>query len=213
MRGSTPTCRSSTCPPRRSASTSTGDSPSPRRRTSSASFRPRSKTATAHCPSPSSTSSPTRRRRSRCPPRRRLPRLPRRQVDRREADPRLRGAPGAPEPDPHGRLHRRSEGSEPAQRRRVSPGNPPGRCYLGGPSGSVKAHLLSARPARSRYRPHWMDMRLLRFLPVALLLAVLLVAAGCGGSKSVPSSAVAVVGDATITKTDFNNLLDGAKRT
>jgi len=58
-----------------------------------------------------------------------------------------------------------------------------------------------------------MDMRLLRFLPVALLLAVLLVAAGCGGSKSVPSSAVAVVGDATITKTDFNNLLDGAKRT
>jgi len=58
-----------------------------------------------------------------------------------------------------------------------------------------------------------MDMRLLRFLPVALLLAVVLVAAGCGGSKSVPSSAVAVVGNATITKTDFNNLLDGAKRT
>ena len=51
-----------------------------------------------------------------------------------------------------------------------------------------------------------MDMRLLRYLPAALLLALVLVAAGCGGgggSKSVPASAVAQVGDATITKTDF----------
>jgi parvulin-like peptidyl-prolyl isomerase len=62
-----------------------------------------------------------------------------------------------------------------------------------------------------------MNMRFLRLLPAALLLALVLVAAGCGGggssSKSVPSSAVAVVGDATITKADFNTLLDGAKRT
>jgi parvulin-like peptidyl-prolyl isomerase len=58
-------------------------------------------------------------------------------------------------------------------------------------------------------------MRLLRFLPVALLLVLLLVAAGCGGgsSKSVPSSAVAVVGDDTITKVQFNDLIAGAKRT
>jgi len=56
---------------------------------------------------------------------------------------------------------------------------------------------------------------LLRLLPVALLLAVVLVAAGCGGGgkKSVPSDSVARVGDDTITKSDFNFLLDGAKRT
>jgi foldase protein PrsA len=61
-----------------------------------------------------------------------------------------------------------------------------------------------------------MDMRLLRYLPAALLLALVLVAAGCGGgggSKSVPASAVAQVGDATITKTDFNDLIAGARRT
>src|SRR2546426_9731059 len=69
-------------------------------------------------------------------------------------------------------------------------------------------------PGLSRYRPHWMDMKLLRFLPVALLLALVLVAAGCGGgSKTVPSSAVARVGNDTITKDQFNFLIDGAKRT
>jgi len=58
-----------------------------------------------------------------------------------------------------------------------------------------------------------MDMRPLRLLPVALLLAVVLVAAGCGGgSKNVPSSAVARVGDVTITKDQFNFLLAGAQR-
>lgn len=54
-------------------------------------------------------------------------------------------------------------------------------------------------------------MRPLRFLPLALLLATLLVAAGCGGSKGVPSDAVAVVGSDPITKTDFNFLIAGAK--
>jgi foldase protein PrsA len=59
-----------------------------------------------------------------------------------------------------------------------------------------------------------MDMKLLRFLPVALLLALVLVAAGCGGgSKSVPASAVARVGNDTITKDQFNFLLAGAQRT
>jgi parvulin-like peptidyl-prolyl isomerase len=55
----------------------------------------------------------------------------------------------------------------------------------------------------------------LRFLPVALLsvLAVLLVAACGGGSKNVPSDSVAVVGSEHITKSQFNFLLDGAKRT
>jgi len=57
-------------------------------------------------------------------------------------------------------------------------------------------------------------MRLFRFLPVALLLVILLVAAGCGGgTESVPTSAVAVVGNDTITKAEFNQLLAGAKRT
>jgi parvulin-like peptidyl-prolyl isomerase len=59
-----------------------------------------------------------------------------------------------------------------------------------------------------------MDMKLLRFLPVALLLAIVLVAAGCGGgSKGVPSTAVARVGNDTITKAQFNDLLAGAQRT
>jgi parvulin-like peptidyl-prolyl isomerase len=59
-----------------------------------------------------------------------------------------------------------------------------------------------------------MDMKLRRLSPVALLLAVAFLAAGCGGgSKSVPSDAVARVGDATITKASFNNLLAGAQRT
>lgn len=53
-----------------------------------------------------------------------------------------------------------------------------------------------------------------RYLTLALLLLLVLVAAGCGGgSKAVPSGAVAVVGDAEITKTEFNQLLEGAKRT
>ncbi len=55
-------------------------------------------------------------------------------------------------------------------------------------------------------------MRLLRFLPVALLLAIVLVAAGCGGgSKSVSSDSVAVVGGDQITKSEFNFLIAGAK--
>jgi foldase protein PrsA len=59
-----------------------------------------------------------------------------------------------------------------------------------------------------------MDMKLLRFLPVALLLALVLVAAGCGGSsKSLPSSDVARVGSDTISKASFNDLLAGAERT
>jgi foldase protein PrsA len=69
-------------------------------------------------------------------------------------------------------------------------------------------------PGLLRYRPYWMDMRLLRFLPVALLLALVLVAAGCGGgSKGVPSDAVARVANDTITKASFNDLIAGAQRT
>jgi peptidyl-prolyl cis-trans isomerase C len=58
----------------------------------------------------------------------------------------------------------------------------------------------------------------LRFLPSSLLLVlavVALLAAGCGGSgsTSVPANAVATVGNDTITKAQFNFLLDGARRT
>jgi parvulin-like peptidyl-prolyl isomerase len=51
-------------------------------------------------------------------------------------------------------------------------------------------------------------------LPIALISALVLVAAGCGGggSTSVPSNAVALVGSDTITKAQYNFLLDGAKR-
>src|ERR1051326_1614302 len=59
-------------------------------------------------------------------------------------------------------------------------------------------------------------MRFLRFLPLPLLLVVVVVAAGCGGggggTKSVPADAVAVVGNDTVTKIEFNDLLAGAKR-
>jgi parvulin-like peptidyl-prolyl isomerase len=58
-------------------------------------------------------------------------------------------------------------------------------------------------------------MKILRFLPIPVLLAAALFVAGCGGSssKSVPANAVATVGSDTITKTQFNDLLAGAKRT
>src|SRR5438874_539128 len=61
-----------------------------------------------------------------------------------------------------------------------------------------------------------MTRRLSLFLvvPIALLA---LVAAGCGGSSSsssgsVPSDAVATVGDQTITKADFDHLLSQAQQ-
>src|SRR4051794_31666902 len=54
----------------------------------------------------------------------------------------------------------------------------------------------------------------LRFAPFALLLALALLAAGCGGSsKALPAAAVPQGGRDTITKTPFNFLPDGAKRT
>src|SRR3954470_12095702 len=59
-------------------------------------------------------------------------------------------------------------------------------------------------------------MRFLRFLPLPLLLVIVALAAGCGSGggdpRSIPASGVAVVGNDTITKTQFNTLLTGAKR-
>lgn len=57
-------------------------------------------------------------------------------------------------------------------------------------------------------------MKLLRFLPIALIFALVLVAAGCGGgggSTTVPSDSVAQVGGDTITKAQFNSLINGAR--
>ena len=57
-------------------------------------------------------------------------------------------------------------------------------------------------------------MKLLRLVPILALVAAF--AAACGGSSgaptSVPSDAVAVVGGDTITKDEFNQTLDQAKR-
>src|SRR3954452_13115163 len=81
--------------------------------------------------------------------------------------------------------------------------------------------MLSWRPARRPKSPgasapptFGIHMRL-RYLSVALLAVLALVAAGCGGgsSQSVPADAVAKVGKVAITKAQFNFLLDGAKRT
>src|SRR3954471_17402620 len=81
--------------------------------------------------------------------------------------------------------------------------------------------MLSWRPARRPKSPgasapptFGIHMRL-RYLSVALLAVLALVAAGCGGgsSQSVPADAVAKVGSIAITKAQFNFLLDGAKRT
>jgi parvulin-like peptidyl-prolyl isomerase len=56
-------------------------------------------------------------------------------------------------------------------------------------------------------------MRLLRFLPLSMLLVAGLLAAGCGGgTKAVPANAVAVVGDSTILKADFNKVLTATKK-
>jgi parvulin-like peptidyl-prolyl isomerase len=57
-------------------------------------------------------------------------------------------------------------------------------------------------------------MRLRSTAFVLLALIVVVVAAGCGSnSASVPANSVATVGDDTITKAEFNFLLNGAKRT
>ncbi|HMI22156.1 MAG TPA: SurA N-terminal domain-containing protein, partial [Gaiellaceae bacterium] len=57
-------------------------------------------------------------------------------------------------------------------------------------------------------------MKLLRLVPILALVAAF--AAACGGGsdtpKSVPSDAVAVVGGDTITKAEYNQTLDQAKR-
>jgi parvulin-like peptidyl-prolyl isomerase len=59
--------------------------------------------------------------------------------------------------------------------------------------------------------PTEMRTRSLTFLLVALL-AVAALAAGCGGSDSVPSDAVATVGDQTITRAQYDQLLSQAKK-
>src|SRR5438045_2060771 len=81
------------------------------------------------------------------------------------------------------------------------------------PARQREASDFAAVPGFSSPPSPGIHMRLLRFLPLTVLLAVVLVAAGCGGggARSVPSDAVAVVGSDTITKAQFNTLMDGTK--
>jgi foldase protein PrsA len=57
-------------------------------------------------------------------------------------------------------------------------------------------------------------MRLFRFIPLFALLAVVALAAGCGGGgkKSVSANDVAVVGSDSISKSEFTTLMDGTKK-
>jgi len=56
-------------------------------------------------------------------------------------------------------------------------------------------------------------MKSLRFLPLLLVFVVVLVAAGCGGgSSSVPSDSVAVVNGDSITKVQFNTLMNATSK-
>jgi foldase protein PrsA len=57
-------------------------------------------------------------------------------------------------------------------------------------------------------------MRLIRFLPLPVLLVVVLLAAGCGGGggTKVPADDVALVGKTPITKAQLAGLMAGAKR-
>jgi parvulin-like peptidyl-prolyl isomerase len=57
-----------------------------------------------------------------------------------------------------------------------------------------------------------MTKRLFVFIPFVLIVAALAAGCGGGGSKSVPSSSVAVVGKDTITKVDFNFWLGTAQK-
>src|SRR3954465_8625404 len=76
----------------------------------------------------------------------------------------------------------------------------------------ARAELLARSPLQL---PGIHHMRLFRFLPLPVLFAAALLVAGCGGGspRRVPNNAVAVVGGDTITKTQFDDLLSGAKRT
>src|SRR3954451_6371269 len=70
------------------------------------------------------------------------------------------------------------------------------------------------QPYPSRVAASSCALKLLRLVPTLARVAAF--AAACGGSsgapKSVPSDAVAVVGSDTITKDEFNQTLDQAKR-
>jgi len=57
-------------------------------------------------------------------------------------------------------------------------------------------------------------MKMLRFLPLPLVAAAVLVAAGCGGGGSgkVPADAVAVVNGDSISKVQFNTLMDATAK-
>jgi foldase protein PrsA len=55
-------------------------------------------------------------------------------------------------------------------------------------------------------------MKHLRLVFILALVAAIVAACGGGGKPSVPNNAVAVVGDATITKADYTKVLDQAKK-
>src|SRR5712691_7228632 len=74
--------------------------------------------------------------------------------------------------------------------------------------------MLSWRPARRREAPRRPLFPMFkRFLPLLAVLALGLVAAGCGGSSaSVGSGDVAAVGSVKITKTQFDALMNQAQK-
>ncbi len=131
--------RRATSPRRRSRSTCTAGSRSSRTRTSCASSRSRSRTATGRCRSPSRTSSAIQQAKLEArAARRRLPRLPGRQGDRRPARARLGRAARAARPRDDRRLHLRQAGGDARAARGIRPGGRARRCYLGRSPGGLR---------------------------------------------------------------------------
>ena len=115
--------------------------------------------------------------------RRRLPRLPRRQARRSAGSSSARASCGscATASRPRSTPSRSQEVTLRSQDG-FSAGGRPGRCYLGRAPGGLRS--ADPAPGLLRHRPHWMDMKTASLsCSLPLLLAVGLLAAGCGGGS------------------------------